>query len=215
VLDAADEEGRPLTIRVDGQRLDPLDPSGETVLYALSTPDPATGGWRDLCEPGPDGLRLGFPLAGAWTATGEHVPAPGTFGITCTAGAIGKCVRFGYRPWQTGPDGRSLWHHHQACVRLVRADYCGDGRSFTRNGTLIDLYDRLGIQEDEPAPGMRFEAAWSADGAACVARPRLPDLTTAAELVRRCPGRLAGRTGEGCREDAARDLAGVLLFNKS
>ena len=46
-------------------------------------------------------------------------------------------------------------------------------------------------------------------------RLRLPGLATAAELVRRCPVRLAGRAGEGCREDATRDLTGTLLFNKS
>jgi ADYC domain len=174
VMEAEDERGASLTARIDGYRPDPIDPSGETVLYALSTPDPAApGGWRELCRPAPDGTRAGFPLAGAWTATGEHVAAePSTFVLTCTSGAIGKCVRAGYRPWR-GPE---MWDLHQACVRLFRADYCGDGRGHTRDGTRIDLYDRLGVQEDEPGPGMRFEAAWGPAGAACVARPRVPDL---------------------------------------
>src|SRR3954469_4612754 len=123
-LDAEDTEGKVLTVRIDGIEPDPLDPAGETVLYALSTPDPTAGGWKNLCDPGPDGLRMGFPLAGTWTATGEHVPDPGSFAITCTAGAIGKCVRFGYKPWAAGPDGSSMWDLHQACVRMVRADYC-------------------------------------------------------------------------------------------
>jgi hypothetical protein len=216
VLEAADTEGHPLTVRIDGHRPDPLDPTGETVLYALSAPDPATGTWRELCGPGPDGLRLGFPLAGAWTAAGEHVPAaPGTFGITCTAGAIGKCVRFGYRPWRTAADGRPLWDLHQACVRLVRADYCGDGVGHTRTGTPIDLYDRLGIQEDEPAPGMDFEAAWTPSGASCVRHVRIREETSLAELERRCPARLAGRTGAACTEDAAARAPDALLFNRS
>jgi hypothetical protein len=77
VLEVADTEGNPLIVRIDGHQPDPLDPTGETVLYALSTPEPASGTWRELCEPGPDGLRMGFPVAGAWTATGEHVPVPG------------------------------------------------------------------------------------------------------------------------------------------
>ncbi|HET6467027.1 MAG TPA: ADYC domain-containing protein [Geminicoccaceae bacterium] len=96
--------------------------------------------------PDPDGRRLGFPLAGRWTATGEHLPGPGTFGITCTGGATGKCVRYGYKPWGEDAEGRPLWDLHQTCVRLVRADYCGDGVSWTETGTLIDLYDRRGIQ---------------------------------------------------------------------
>ena len=212
VLETADTDGRPLTVRVDGYRRDPLDPSGETVLYDLSTPDPATGAWTGLCDPGPDGTRAGFPLAGAWTAAGEHVAAAGVFGITCTSGAVGKCVRFGYRPWRTAPDGRPMWAYHQACVRALRADYCGDGRPHTRDGTAIDLYDRLGIERDEPAPGMSFEVAWGPDGALCVARTRWPDLVTPEALVRLCPERLAGRTGRSCAEDRA---PGALLFTKS
>ena len=214
VLEATDEAGHPLTIRIDCVEPDPVDPTGETLLHAFSTPD-GSGGWRDLCEPGPDGLRMGFPVAGQWTEDGRHLPVPESFSITCTAGAIGKCVRFGYRYWQTSPDGRSLWEHHQACVRLVRADYCGDGRSHTRTGTAIDLYDGLGIQRDEPAPGMRFEAAWGPDGAVCVARPRLPDPLPPSGLDGLCPGRLATRIGAVCTEESARTLPGVLLFTKS
>jgi hypothetical protein len=60
-------------------------------------------------------------------------------------------------------------------VRLVRADYCGDGIGHTRDGTPIDIFDAIGIQHDEPAPGMTFEAAWRADGAVCVRHTRLPD----------------------------------------
>ena len=218
VLEAADAEGRELTVRIDGHRADPLDPSGETVLYNLSTPDPAgTDAWLELCAPGPDGVRAGFPLAGAWTAAGGHDPAaPGSFFITCTSGAIGKCVRLGYRPWRTGPDGRPLRDLHQACVRAVRADYCGDGRAHTRDGTPVDLYDGGGIQRDEPAPGMRFEAAWGADGAVCVARPRRPELTPPEALEGLCPARLAGRTGAAaCREDGVRGLPGVLMLTRS
>jgi hypothetical protein len=214
VLEAEDDRGNPLTVRVDGLRPDPADPSGETVLYRLSTPDPAApDGWRELCRPAPDGTRAGFPLAGAWTATGEHVAAgPGAFVLTCTAGAIGKCVRAGYRPWR-GPE---MWDLHQACVRLFRADYCGDGVGHTRDGTRIDLYDRLGIQKDEPGPGMRFEAAWGPAGALCVARPRVPDLLAPEALEGLCTGRLGGRTGPAaCAEDGARAAPGALLFNKS
>jgi hypothetical protein len=215
VLETADTEGNPLTIRIDGHQLDPLDPTGETVLYALSAPDPATGIWRQLCEPGPDGLRMGFPLAGAWTTTGEHAPAPGSFSITCTAGAIGKCVRFGYRPWRTAPNGRVLWDYHQACVRMMRADYCGDGVGHTRTGMPIDLYDRLGIQKNEAAPGMDFEAAWTPSGASCVRHVRIREESSLAELERRCPARLAGRTGAACTEGAAARAPDALLFNRS
>ena len=98
---------------------------------------------------------------------------------------------------------------------MMRADYCGDGQGFTRDGTLIDLYDRLGIQKDEPGPGMRFEAGWGKDGATCVARVRIPENVTLEELARRCPARLADRLGASCTEDEAGRSPATLLFNKS
>ena len=213
VIEAADTDGHALTVRIDGWERDARDPTGEVVLYRLSTPDGA-GGWQDLCSPDPDGRRLGFPLGGIWTGTGEHRHAEGAFGITCTGGAIGKCVRWGYRPWATGPDGGSMWDLHQACVRMVRADYCGDGAGWTRTGMPIDLFDRLGIVRPEPMlpEGMHFEAAWAPDGAVCVHHPRVPGNISLEAMAARCPGRLAGRTGEACTE-AGTETA--LLRNRS
>jgi hypothetical protein len=211
-LTIADPAGTAMAVRIDGVEPDPVDP--EITLYTLSRQDPATGEWENACPPGPDGRRQAFPLAGRWTTSGEHVPDATGFNLTCTAGAIGKCVRFGYKPWRRLPDGTTLWDHHQACVRMMRADYCGDGRSFTRDGTLIAFHDRLGIQKGEPAPGMRFEAGWGKDGAVCVARVRIPENATLEALARRCPGRLLGRTGPACTE-ATTDAPEVLLRNRS
>ena len=203
------------TVRIDAVIPDPRDPDGEVLLYRMMALG-ADGAWRELCGPDPQGERWAFPLAGRWTASGQHLPAaPGVFNVTCSSGAIGKCVRFGYKPWKRLPDGTALRDHHQACVRMMRADYCGDGQSFTRDGTLIDLYDRLGIQKDEPTPGMRFEAGWGKDGATCVAHVRIPEKVTLEELARRCPGRLAERVGAVCTEEEARRPSATLLLNKS
>lgn len=215
VLEASDEIGRPLTLRLDAVIPDPHDPEGEVLLYRMMALA-ADGTWQELCAPDPGGERWAFPVAGRWTAQGEHLPAaPGTFSVTCSAGTIGKCVRAGYKPWKVLADGTSLWAHHQACVRMMRADYCGDGTGFTRDGTRIDLYDRIGIQKDEPGPGMRFEAGWGADGATCVARPRIPANVTLDELVQRCPAKLAGRVGPACTEAEALRSPATLLLNKS
>lgn len=213
VIETADTEGRTLTVRIDGWERDERDPTGEVVLYRLSTPDGA-GGWADLCSPDADGRRLGFPLGGTWSDTGNHRPVAGSFGITCTAGAIGKCVRWGYRPWAIGPDNASMWDLHQACVRMVRADYCGDGVGWTEAGMPIDLFDRLGIVRPEPVvpEGMHFEAAWAADGAVCVHHSRVPGNISLEAIAARCPQRLAGRTGEACSEAATE---GALLRNRS
>jgi len=209
ILALGDGTGRQRRIRIDGVERDRQDAAGEVVLYMLSEQDPESGEWRNLCLPDPDGRRLGFPLAGAFTADGRYEAAPGRILLTCTGGAEGKCVRFGYKPWGFGPNNVSLAPYYQACVRLVRADYCGDGIGHTRDGTSIDIFDAIGIQRDETTPGMTFEAAWRAEGAVCVRHTRLPDVLDSATLAAYCP-RLAHAIGETCEEAAP-----TLLYNRS
>lgn len=169
-----------------------------------------SGAWVPACAPNADGETWGFPLA----LPEGHPGREGPITLTCVSGAVGKCARFGYRPWAQAKDGRSLAPYHAACVQMVRADYCGDGTPHTKDGTMIDLYDDLGIQ----APGttadatFAFEAGWGPDGAVCVARMRWPDLQTREQLARECP-RLASEP-DTCTQDAARK-AGALLYNRS
>lgn len=208
-LTLGDGFGNQRRIRIDAVEPDPKDKSGEIMLYTLSEQDRASGEWRNLCQRDPEGRQLGFPLPGRFTPDGRHVAAPGRLLITCTGGAEGKCVRFGYKPWHETPDGTSLAAYYQACVRLVRADYCGDGIGHTRNGTPIDLFDTIGIQRDEVARGMTLEAVWGPEGAVCVRHTRLTDVLSAAALAQQCP-RLAGHIGEACGEATP-----GLLFNRS
>jgi hypothetical protein len=183
------------------------------VLYTLSEQDPASGQWRNACLPDPDGRRLGFPLAGAFTADGRYEPSPGRLLITCTGGAEGKCVRFGYKPWRHTPDGTPLGEAYNACVRLVRADYAGDGIGTTRNGQPIDIYDSLGVQSPANNPAYEFEAGFSADGAVCVRHVRVKQNVALAGSEVSSP-RLAGRVGDICTEASARD-AGAIIFVRS
>lgn len=200
VLQVGDGSGQRRRIRIDAAEPDPKDPAGEVILYTLSE-QVADASWQNICRPDPDGRRMGFPLEGAFTAGGRYVPSPGKLLITCTGGAEGKCVRFGYKPWSHAPDGTALLAYYQACVRLVRADYCGDGVGHTRNGMPIDLFDRIGIQADEPAPGMTLEAVWSPEGAVCVRHTRLPMPGGVDALANICP-RLANHLGAACDETA-------------
>lgn len=209
ILLLGDGTGGQRRIRIDGVEHDSQDTAGEILLYTFSEQDPESREWHNLCLPDPEGRRLGFPLAGAFTPEGRYEAARGKILLTCTGGAEGKCVRFGYKPWGVGTNNISLAPYYQACVRLVRADYCGDGIGHTRDGTPIDLFDTIGIQRDEPAPGMTFEAAWGADGAVCVRHTRLPDVLDSVTLAANCP-RLEHSLGEACDEAAA-----ALLFNRS
>jgi hypothetical protein len=117
ILALGDGTGRQRRIRIDGVERDRQDAAGEIVLYTLSEQDPESGEWRNLCRPDPDGRRLGFPLAGAFTPDAHYEAARGRILLTCTGGAEGKCVRFGYKPWGFGPDNVSLAPYFQACVR--------------------------------------------------------------------------------------------------
>jgi hypothetical protein len=212
VLDVADETGRSMTVRINAVAPDPADRDGDVWLHRFSVRNAVTGGWRDLrTTPGPDGTIAGFPLAGSWTSDGRHLRGSSGFTVTCTAGAIGKCVRFGYKPWREAA-GEPLWDYHQACVRMVRADYAGDGVGHTRDGTLIDVSDRLGIQrpgDDPPDRTLHFEAAWGPDGAVCVRRTRIPEVLSTNDLAERYP-QLADRIGPDCTE-----TVGALLWNRS
>jgi hypothetical protein len=106
-----------------------------------------------------DGAAMFAP--GRWTETGEHV-VDGTVTLACEEGVITKCALWGYAPWAVGDA------MHAACTRMARADYCGDGGSWTRDGTPIDVTDAEGIQPLAGGDEMTFEAGWDEHGAVCV-----------------------------------------------
>jgi hypothetical protein len=195
-------EGRPVKLRITGVERDPGDKSGTVWLHTFESRQ-ADGTWSNVCRPGPDGRRQGFPLQGQEKG----------IDFTCSSGAVGKCVRFGYRPWATGPDGRSLAPQHAACVRMVRGDYGGADQPFTKDGMTIDLYDPQGIQTPDMTVEQTFEAGWGPDGAVCVHHVRVKENVTLAELEARFP-RLRGRTGAICTEAFARQH-GAILLNRS
>jgi hypothetical protein len=119
-------------------------------------------------------------LEGTWDyATGAHVNNPDQFTLACRGAVLAKCVEWGYPRWNSWQESNGQSTHsvpfrnfHDACVRMVRADYCGDGVPHTVDGTLIDVWDAAGIQSQTPGTGMLPEAEWSASGATCIKRPR-------------------------------------------
>jgi hypothetical protein len=129
------------------------------------------GQWYPTCKTATDVVPA-VPVNGTWDhhwgvpGGGAHVDDPGRFTFGCEKlGAIAKCVDNGYEPWAP-----SLKPYHKACVRLLRADYCGNGRSYTTNGRLLNLYDSIGVQQD--TNGWGFEAEWDEHGARCLTEHR-------------------------------------------
>ena len=198
----------PAKIRIVAVERDPDAKSGDVWLHTLEVEQP-DGTAVNLCDPGPDGRRQGFPLATRMRADGgSENTAPREFELVCSAGARAKCVRFGYRPWEAAEIAL-----YAACTRMVRADYCGDSVATTKNGMTIDMYDDRRIQLPDTGPDLEFEAGWTPGGAVCVRHVRVRENISLDRLVAACP-RLAGKTGDMCTEDAAR-ARGATLFNRS
>lgn len=193
-LDAIEPGTLPARSRA-GRDPGPSKPATGYLLHHFTRLD-AGGGEAEFCTPDPEGRRWALPF----------LDEKGQVYLSCTAGAIGKCARWGY--WPEDPETREL---HEACTRMARADYGGDGATATRDHTAIKFCDRLGVFPCDDGQGA-FEAAWSREGAVCVARPRQPDLATLDQLEARYP-RLKGHLGEAaCTFTAARSDPRALIF---
>lgn len=136
-------------------------------VYSYGLSWKGDSGWHPVCPNGATAIPTmgrwnfgrGVAGGGSWTADWNFIT------WSCAGGAIAKCVVLGYKPWKY-VGNKSLQPYHQACTRLLRADYCGNGQPYTVDGTLVDLYDGLGIQVDTES--WSFEAEWDGNGARCM-----------------------------------------------
>ncbi|MCA9653487.1 MAG: hypothetical protein H6712_12535 [Myxococcales bacterium] len=118
--------------------------------------------------------------------------------MACRSGAVGKSISWGYSPWTHDVQT------HELATRMVRADYCGTGTSYTEVGTAIWVESTL-VAQDSVSPDPLIydvEAVWNIDtsSAACVTWPRL-----AANQV--------NAPGFGCPGAGALPECGVEHFN--
>lgn len=156
----------------------PLHKGSDVMLYDLEIREGEDGDWEPLCVD-PQGEAVdAVLLADVWDPeTGVKITPRPTDAVTiaCVDAALGKCAVWGYRPWAS-EGGEPLADYHQACTRMVRADYCGDGVSHTKDGTPIHVLDELGIEALDELVQFVIEAEWAPDGAVCLnpANTRLP-----------------------------------------
>jgi len=177
---------------------------GRVVLHHFVVID-ATGRQADLCTPDATGRSLGFPVP----------DGRGGFDLACTSGAVAKCIRWGYRPWDEQPLGPPLKALHRACIHMTRADYGGDDHPTAREGTLVHVCDRFGVRPCLKDVPLVFEAAWGANGATCVARPRIADNMSLEELGERYPALRPHLGPAACSQESAPQNPDALLFNRS
>ncbi|WP_338870783.1 ADYC domain-containing protein [Myxococcus stipitatus] len=158
------------------------DTSGDTYLYRVKVRPPITmppgTPSKDLCTAGADpvqGWAWAVPLSGKFTSTGDREESNESFTLACDPGVLAKCYRWGYKPWLETPGNAK--DAHWACTRMARADYCGNGTTFTQDGTKIRPWDDLSPSiisaPQSPTPAdMAFEAGWNTQGPACLSHWR-------------------------------------------
>lgn len=155
--------GTNVTLRIDDAVQD-SEANSDIWMYKMSVS--IAGAWTPLCVDASgaqlrvDTVRGTWNLAEGVSGGGAYAATATDFTVACHGSAIAKCLELGYKPW-TGHAGDLA-----ACVRALRADYCGDGKSYTVDGTLVNIFDIDRIEPDGMA--WRPEAEWTANGASCV-----------------------------------------------
>lgn len=90
--------------------------------------------------------------------------------VACRGHSLAKMKLMGYSP---GDAYSSKWEQRQATLKMLTADYCGKGVSFTQVGQPLDWRDESEnfpfLGNENPA---RIEAKWDLDGATCLDTPR-------------------------------------------
>lgn len=111
-----------------------------------------------LCQDSEGNSIPALALSGGFSESGAYEPAlANTLTFVCRDSVAFKCLSptFGY----------ATPAEYTACTRMFRADYCGEGDSYTLNDTPIEHY----------APDPRRlpkEAGWNAAGALCLSKLR-------------------------------------------
>lgn len=170
-----------------------------------------------VLDPDPVHHRGVTIVRGFWDATAAWHDDPGTLTLSCDArsntpaveqfeesdGAITKCVRTFLL------DPQDLGDAFQACIRMVRADYCGDGTPHTFLGTEVGVstpHDPM--TQPECTQHGCFEASWSRHGAVCVARTRWSGPGMGLDA---CQGQFSPVGGLSCRGNPAQGI----VFSRS
>lgn len=103
--------------------------------------------------------------------------AKGIFTIACAGSAAAKLSLLGYGPQSS----KTSVKQRQATLKMITADYCGDGHSYTQNGTPLLWENASGsvpLAEDPAA----IEAVWTADGALCLDATRIAGIEVGCDL---------------------------------
>ena len=109
-----------------------------------------------------------------------HAITPSTTSLTiaCVGQAAAKLKMLDYHP--RGNYGSSL-EQRETTLRMITADYCGTGQSFTAQGVRVAWSNEAGTVEP-PFNEDILEAKWGRDGALCLDYPREVSLDTVLDV---------------------------------
>lgn len=118
--------------------------------------------WEDEASYCTGGNTLVLGKGISISSNGSVISNPGKLFAACTDSAPGKAALWGYPPSKNRTE-------FEATIRVIRADYCGNGISYTQEGKVIDFVDHnFTASSNRP-----LEAIWDHHGAICVEHPRL------------------------------------------
>lgn len=159
-------------------------------LYTFQTHD-EQGQEVYICDADASGSHAAIPVRDITVnrTTGDIDARPSTAYLACVSGAIGKAIGWGYKPWE-----RSL-PDFEVATRMVRADYCFDGKSWTTTGTALQVRDAYSIN-DFPYATKPTEVVWTKTGVACLTQPRsstyvAPQITCGGQALTTCPSNVS------------------------
>jgi hypothetical protein len=111
------------------------------------------------------------------TVAATGADAAGWFNIACEDNALYEMKFQGYDPQPAQPSMPTTnANERQAALKMITADYCGTGYSFTETGTPLHWINDA-LWSDNGAPqASTFEAKWDRTGALCLDNPRLAAL---------------------------------------
>jgi hypothetical protein len=132
----------------------------------------------ELADPGaPAALAIVFagdrydPKYNTVTDVGDAV---GTwFNIVCIQTPMAKLHRLGFTEASTGK--ATTQDERTAMYKMLTADYCGDGISYTETGQPLLFQDTRGRLPRIRYSPSSFEAVWTSQGALCLDHPRRGD----------------------------------------
>lgn len=146
------------------------------------------GDFRNLCGNVPSPYHtdlLGMPNTHALVFEGDRIsktaktvdPVADTswFNIGCAGHALSKLAINGHTHAAKVAYGfATTTDERQAFLKMLTADYCGKGRTFTVAGQPLYWQDARGYTQYATSPvNLQLEARWSANGATCLNTPRI------------------------------------------